>query len=248
MFLILWAEPAGESGQSGVTNPTVASNIAYSSGLFGEPVFQKVRRFVVLRLGSKHCTALYVFRPQKENLESCRADEDRPVTTYTQQGVAKHGVTKSDHAIIYTGKEAPRPMQNELPVRGEYGMRSVAIRVDPDVREEKLDSMSRIDFGKPHTINHNLKVRSFGQVNNKSMPQLLYQFQLVWSNELKAAAQQPDPRTGPVASSSRSGHMIRENQTQTVHGSARQPDDEEDNNDSNSEEDDSTSEEEDEAD
>ena len=100
--------------------------------------------------------------------------------TYGGQGVSKPGVKKSDHAIIYTGRDAPHETTEEAAVRGEEGMRPGAIRVDVDTKGDKLDVMSRIDFGKPHTIHHNLKVRSFGKVNRDSRTHLIYQFDAVW--------------------------------------------------------------------
>lgn len=100
--------------------------------------------------------------------------------TYGGKGVAKRGVTKSDHAVIFTGKSPPPETSAEKPARGEPGMRPRAIRVDVDHKFEQLDPMSRIDFGKPHTIHHNLKVRSFGKVNRESMLHLMYQFDAVW--------------------------------------------------------------------
>lgn len=103
----------------------------------------------------------------------------RPVLTYGHQGVGKQGVKKSEHAIIYTGKEAPEPRRAERAQRGEEGM-LVAIRVDADDASEKLDPLSRIHFGKVYSIEHNVKVRSFGKVNAASMTSLLYQFRAVW--------------------------------------------------------------------
>lgn len=111
--------------------------------------------------------------------------------TYNGQGVAKRGLTKSDHAIIFTGKEPPALDASEAPARGEIGMRQGAIRVDCDMPGAKLDRMSRIDFGKPHTIHHNLKTKSFGKVNRDSMANLLYQFQAVWAIGLDSQTLQP---------------------------------------------------------
>ncbi|KAF2722887.1 hypothetical protein K431DRAFT_221009, partial [Polychaeton citri CBS 116435] len=146
VFLVLWVEPAGESVvtylQAGET-----------TGRFGERVYSKVRRFVVIRQQSGYCSAL-------------------PITTYGRRGVSKPGVIKSEHAIIHTGSQAPEPLNAELPHRGEAGMRSRAIRVDPDERDTKLDLLSRLDFGKITTIQHNLKVKSFGKVNRASMDAL----------------------------------------------------------------------------
>lgn len=93
--------------------------------------------------------------------------------------MSKDRVRKSDHAIIYSGRSPPKAQDDEQPVRREQGMRPIAIRVVPDERVDKLDPMSRIDFGKPHTIHHNLKVRPFGMVDDKSIPHLVNQFKAV---------------------------------------------------------------------
>lgn len=75
-------------------------------------------------------------------------------------------------------------------------MREHSIRVDPDEREDKLDSMSRIDFGKPHTIHHNLKVRPFGMVNNRWMIHLINQYQAVMLEKpIQAKKLAPHKRT-----------------------------------------------------
>lgn len=100
--------------------------------------------------------------------------------TYGHQGVSKKDVVKSEHAIIYTSKIPPSALQEEFPQRGESGMLQ-SIRVDADELETKLDPMSRIDFAKVYTIQHNVKVRSLGKVNRLSLHLLLYQFKLIWT-------------------------------------------------------------------
>ncbi|KAF2098980.1 hypothetical protein NA57DRAFT_76215 [Rhizodiscina lignyota] len=47
-----------------------------------------------------------------------------PIRTYDGLGVAREGVIKSDHAVIYTGRQAPSPLSIEKPKAGERGMRS----------------------------------------------------------------------------------------------------------------------------
>jgi hypothetical protein len=101
------------------------------------------------------------------------------VTSYNGQGVGKLHVKKSDHAIIYTGRQAPPPLTREQPGHGEAGMQPQPIRVDPDQKDEKLDPNSRIDFARPHVIQHYQKVKSFGKVNRDSMAFLLSQFRAV---------------------------------------------------------------------
>ena len=111
-----------------------------------------------------------------------QTDVYRPVGTYGGRGVSKY-VKKSDHAIIYSSKAPPHPVDEEKPKRGEEGMRPYSIRVVPDEKTEKLDPMSRINFAKPHTIHHNLKVRTFGMVEEKSRGHLLNQFKAVLMEE-----------------------------------------------------------------
>lgn len=169
VFHVLWVEPAGESR-------TIVTTIEAGTGLGkdGARVFSKVRLFVVVREGDNYCSAL-------------------PITTYGGQGVSKAAVKKFEHAIIYTGKIAPKPLQAELPAFGERAMRIEAIRVDPDNPEDKLDPMNRLDFGKVHTIQHNIKVRSFGKVHPKSMAALLHQFRSVWAEGLESSSMPPRP-------------------------------------------------------
>lgn len=60
-----------------------------------------------------------------------------------------------------------------------------SIRVDPDIREYRLDPMSRLDFGKVFTIDFTVKVKSIGMVNRASVKDLLYQFRNVWKSSIK---------------------------------------------------------------
>ena len=156
VFSVLWVEPAGESN-TGVTGLEIGTTI----GRYGERAFSKVRRFVVVREGDNYCSAL-------------------PITSYGHRGVGKPGVKKSEHSIIFTTKTAPELMPQELPQRGEDGMRPQAIRVDPDDPIDKLDALARLDYGKVHTIQHNIKVKSFGKVHAKSVITLVTQFGDVW--------------------------------------------------------------------
>jgi hypothetical protein len=162
VFLVLWSEPAGGGSMVTKWEPGITLN------RFNERVYSKVRRFVVVRPGqggATFCTAL-------------------PVNTYGGQGVAKPGVNKSEHCIIYTTRVAPTPRQNELPRRrNEDGMQQVPIRVDPDSPTAPLDEMSRLNLAGVTTVQHNIKVKSFGKVNDRSVRDLLQQFDLVWGRQ-----------------------------------------------------------------
>ena len=89
---------------------------------------------------------------------------------------------------------APLPQPEEAPSRKERGL-LVAIRVDGDSPEQKLDVMSRIDFGKVYTIEHNVKVCSMGMVNRASESALLYQLKIVWESTMgKSTIEEPDEK------------------------------------------------------
>lgn len=98
------------------------------------------------------------------------------------------GVKKSDHGIIYTavkGRGKPEPTLAELPRRGEQGMLSQPIRVQMDDPRKKLAPMSRINYGRVYTLEHDLKVCGIGKVDKESMQDLLNQWQAVVNNSIQ---------------------------------------------------------------
>jgi hypothetical protein len=128
---------------------------------YGQWVFSKSRRYVVVQAFKHHCTAV-------------------PITSYRGQGVSKEGVRRDTHAIIFTGKVAPCVSDSERPAGlKEAGMLPHPIQVDPDHPVNKLDPMSRIDFAKPTPIDYNCKVKPFGKVNRTSIVHLEQQFLMV---------------------------------------------------------------------
>lgn len=158
VFLVLWSEPANALGAvTGWQSGTVLNHL-------GERVFSKVRRFIVIREGNGSCTAL-------------------AISTYSGRGVAKRGVNKSEHVIVYTGKTPPRPQKDEFPRRNEKGMELAPIRIDPDIPQDRLDPMARLDLAAVHTVQHNIKAKSFGIVNSRSKADLLLNFRTVWMKE-----------------------------------------------------------------
>ncbi|KAM0718565.1 hypothetical protein Q7P37_005635 [Cladosporium fusiforme] len=167
VFLVLWSEPAGSSkgstsskhGGSWYSTPLEPGVVLNQ---FGERVFSKVRRFVVVREGKGFCTAV-------------------PIVSYGGRGVAKRGVVKADHCIVFTGKPAPGPQQSERPGPSEDGMQPVPIRVDPDLPINTLDKMSRLNLASVSTVHDNLKAKPFGRVNQDSLRDLMLQFSNVFT-------------------------------------------------------------------
>lgn len=56
VFMILWSEPAGESANEKTLITDEVPSI--QAGRFGERVFSKVRRFIIIRSSDKYCSAL----------------------------------------------------------------------------------------------------------------------------------------------------------------------------------------------
>ncbi|KAK5692137.1 hypothetical protein LTR97_011311 [Elasticomyces elasticus] len=74
---------------------------------------------------------------------------------------------------------APQAMPPEVPSHSENGMRAAAIRVNAE-NPEHIDPRSRLDYGKVHTVHHNIKVAEVGVVHPASLDDLLRQFEDVW--------------------------------------------------------------------
>ena len=68
-------------------------------------------------------------------------------------------------------------------------MQPYPIRIDPDARHDKLDPLSRVDFGKPCTIHHNVKVKSYGMVNKEYLRHLNTQFRNVFLEDSSRGVQ-----------------------------------------------------------
>ncbi len=78
-----------------------------------------------------------------------------------------------DHAIVYTGEEAPPPLEGEI-----INHRPVRIHAD-DARRGKLDPESRVNYSKVYTVEHNVKVCSIGKIHKDSMATFFEDFKLI---------------------------------------------------------------------
>ena len=77
---------------------------------------------------------------------------------------------QSSHTIVYTGQRPPTRRAEEAEMMKD------PIRVIPSNANEKLDPMARINFGKVYPIEHNVKVKEIGQVDEESIPKLRQYF------------------------------------------------------------------------
>ena len=89
-----------------------------------------------------------------------------PITTYSGQATTKKGVNQSSHAIVYSDNTPPE----KLP--GETHMNKDPLHIIVDNPSHKLDPKSRINLSKMMSIDHNVKVKSIGVVNPRSLPKL----------------------------------------------------------------------------
>ncbi|KXT17256.1 hypothetical protein AC579_5802 [Pseudocercospora musae] len=101
------------------------------------------------------------------------------ISTYSGQGVGKRGVVKANHGIIYSGTRCSETSEYELPSRAELGMLRYPIRVQMASKSEKLDPMSRLDYGKTYTFQVSSLVYDLGIVHRDSIPALVGQFRQV---------------------------------------------------------------------
>jgi hypothetical protein len=99
--------------------------------------------------------------------------EHSPINTYGNRGLAKPGFTKEEvrsHTIIHMAGSPPAKTA-EMSL-----MTKMPIIVNPSDSSQKLSPMSRLNFGKVYTVEHNIKVMDIGKVDTTSMPYLVTYF------------------------------------------------------------------------
>jgi hypothetical protein len=126
----------------------------------GQLVQTHLRRMVVVKAMHGFCFAL-------------------PISTYNRHGVSKRGLNQEDvdaHAIIYMSNTVPEELPNEP------RMKKRAIEVIPANPARQLDPSSRLNFGKVHTVEFNIRAFDVGRVSPQSMP-FLARF---WRDEIES--------------------------------------------------------------
>jgi hypothetical protein len=63
--------------------------------------------------------------------------------------------------MIYTGRDVPSQLQGEQLVKRP-------VRMEPSSPEEKLDPISRVNYAKVYTIEHNIRVCFIGKIHADS--------------------------------------------------------------------------------
>ncbi|KAF1998970.1 hypothetical protein P154DRAFT_237447 [Amniculicola lignicola CBS 123094] len=135
---------------AGLANPgRTRGSTHFSTIRFGELAFSEIRRFVVIR----NCGSF---------------SQCVPVQTYRGRGATKPGLQVQVHGVIHTTEQAPELLENE-------GITKQPIRVKAAYGEE-LEAESRINYGKPYAVEHNVKVKEVGDVVDDHKYLLEYYF------------------------------------------------------------------------
>jgi len=92
--------------------------------------------------------------------------------TYKGRGTSKPGIDASSHAIVYMSNSQPGRLDVETEMTKE------SICVDPATADQKLNPLSRVNFAKIYTVEHNVKVLPVGTVAKKSMHHLRGYFKI----------------------------------------------------------------------
>jgi hypothetical protein len=153
IFATLWPEPAG---------PSTRDNRHVVRGLFGQSIFSKIERFVVLRNMPTHCLCL-------------------PIHTYSGRADQKYSSRPQDHYFVFPagdGWDASRLGRKELPV------------VVEDEEFDIKYPQARVDCSKIYTVEHYVKVRKIGRIDKKGLPLLEECFRLALDVPLEEAETQ----------------------------------------------------------
>ncbi|OBT95978.2 hypothetical protein VE01_06731 [Pseudogymnoascus verrucosus] len=147
VFKVVWTEPNGVDPRE---NYSSFSKVTASK--HGELAYTSIRRFVVWKNYDGHAICL-------------------PVLTYRGKGTAKPGIKAAHHAIIFTeSKLANRSIKHPpRETKPEKKLTNAPICVELMDRREQLDVMSRLNYAKVYTVEHNVKVCFIGKIHKDSV-------------------------------------------------------------------------------
>jgi hypothetical protein len=159
VFAMLWTEPTGDKTDN---ESTFVSTI-----VFGERVYSKIRRFVVIKEGTRDCQCL-------------------ALSTFGGLGTKKPGLKQSDYAAVY---EAGREGNHEGRRRGR---RAPTFPEEPGLKKalaifleakETIHRMSRINFKKVYTVEHNVKAKKIGRIVDDDLNRFKLYFRQSYLND-----------------------------------------------------------------
>ena len=144
VFIMLWHESVGGNHKTGKQN----NNGNTVKGRFQQQVHTEPRRFIVVRERSAYSWCI-------------------PISTYGGQGVAKAGIknniqAREAHSVVYASDDTPYTSPEEKNL-----MTKRPIEVDLKSGHD-LHRMSRLNFGKPQSVEWNIKAMDIGMVSEDS--------------------------------------------------------------------------------
>ena len=94
-----------------------------------------------------------------------------PVLTYGGRGTAKPGVKAAHHAIIFTESRSGNRSIKHPPreAKAEKKLANAPVCVELINRRTQLDVMSRLNYAKVYTVEHNVKVCFIGKIHKDSV-------------------------------------------------------------------------------
>jgi hypothetical protein len=97
----------------------------------------------------------------------------RPILTYGGRGLLKPGAHPEDHAVIYSSESGGPYLQD-----GEQiGMKAVEVKIKD--QSNKLDPLSRLNYAKLFTIEHNVKVFWIGRLAKEYEQQVVTDYRCI---------------------------------------------------------------------
>jgi hypothetical protein len=118
---------------------------------FSDRAYMKIVRFVVVAKKPAHSICLRI-------------------STYDKQATTKPGLNPSDHAAVI-----PQGGTFTQHWKGEY-LTKLPLEVKVENPGVSIDAMSRVNFAKPYTVEHNIKIQNIGRVVGESVQRLTEYF------------------------------------------------------------------------
>ena len=94
------------------------------------------------------------------------------ISTYSGQATTKPGVIRDQHAPVFRQGYRPEILPDESQPNEPQLQKPIEIKLENE--EIDVSPKSRINFGKPYTIEHNVKVKNIGRVVGESVRELEY--------------------------------------------------------------------------
>jgi hypothetical protein len=132
--------------------PESSWNSSVGTSIQDQSTFTKVRRFVVVQEKKGFCLCL-------------------SLNTYNGQGTTKEGIEDQDYAAVYPVGGAPQIRVGEQITKDPFP-------IIVEDKSERIHAMSRLNFGRVYTVEHNVKVARIGRIPDENLSLLKHYFVL----------------------------------------------------------------------